>query len=41
MLYKMFENLNEVELGNKSLSNVELTLGDELAKQYIYSKIQK
>lgn len=41
MLYKMFDNLNEVELGNKSLSNVESTLGNELAQQYIYSKINK
>ena len=41
MLYKMFDNLNEVELGNKTLSNVELTLGDELAKQFIYPKINK
>ena len=30
-----------IELGNKSLSNVESTLGNELAQQYIYSKINK
>jgi hypothetical protein len=41
ILYKMFNNLNDVELGNKTLSNVELSLGDELAKQFIYPKINK
>ena len=41
MLYKMFDNLNDVELGNKTLSNVELTLGNELAQQFIYPKINK
>jgi hypothetical protein len=41
MLYKMFDNLNDVELGNKTLSNVESTLGNELAQEFIYSKINK
>lgn len=41
ILYKMFNNLNDVELGNNTLANVELTLGNELAQQFIYSKINK
>ena len=41
LLYKMFDNLNDVELGNKTLSNVESTLGNELAQKFIYPKINK
>ena len=41
MLYKMFNNLNDVESGNKTLANVETKLGVELAQQYIYPKLNK
>lgn len=34
-LYKMLENLEQVENGDKSLASVELNLGQELAKQYL------
>ena len=37
MLYQMFNNLEKVETGNKSLASVELDLGDKLAKLYIKS----
>jgi hypothetical protein len=35
MLYKMLENLNMVQTGNKSLASVEYSLGNELATKYI------
>jgi hypothetical protein len=41
MLYKMLDNLNNVENGEKSLASVELNLGNELANKYIYPKINK
>ena len=41
MLYKMFENLNEVESGNKTLDNVELNLGEDLAQSYLYPCLKK
>ena len=41
MLYKMFDNLNDIEIGNKSLASVETKLGKELAEQYIYPNLRK
>ncbi len=41
MLYKMLENLEQVEQGNKSMASVELNLGDQLAKQYLYPSLNK
>lgn len=41
MLFKMLSNLDQVEKGEKSLASVELKLGNELANQYIYPKINK
>lgn len=41
MLYKMLESLESVEQGNKSLSSVELDLGDKLANQFLYPVINK
>ena len=41
MLYKMFENLNEIESGNKTLDNVELNLGEDLAQSYLYPCLKK
>ena len=41
MLYKMLDNLEKVEAGNKSFASVELNLGQELADQYLYSVINK
>lgn len=35
MLYKMLENLYNVQSGNKSLASVEYSLGNELATKYI------
>ena len=34
-LYKMLDNLEQIEQGNKSLASVELKLGNELAEQYL------
>ncbi len=34
-LYKMFDNLEQVQHDDKSLSSVELKLGNELAEKYI------
>jgi transcriptional regulator of heat shock response len=39
ILYKMLEQLEQVENGNKTLNNVELSLGKELADQYLYPNI--
>ena len=41
MLYKMFENLEQVQSGDKSLASVELKLGNELADKYINSVVKK
>jgi len=41
MLFKMLSNLDQVEKGEKSLASVELKLGNELANQYIYPKMNK
>lgn len=41
MLYKMLEQLEKVESGNKSLAGVELNLGEELANQYLYPVVNK
>jgi hypothetical protein len=41
MLYKMLDNLDNVESGNKSLSSVELDLGNKLANQYLYPSLNK
>ncbi len=41
MLYKMLENLEQVQSGNKSMASVELNLGDQLAKQYLYPSLNK
>ena len=40
-LYKMLDNLDLVEKGDKSFHEVEKTLGDELANKYIYPNINK
>lgn len=41
MLYKMLEQLEKVESGDKSLAGVELKLGEELANQYLYPVVNK
>lgn len=41
MLYKMLDNLEKVENGNKSFATVELKLGQELADQYLHPVINK
>lgn len=38
-LYKMLDNLAMVEKGDKSFAEVEKTLGEELANEFIHSKI--
>ena len=40
-LYKMINLLKEVETGNKSLSLIELELGNELAEKFVYPVIEK
>lgn len=41
MLDKMLNQLEIVESGNKSLSGVEVKLGEELASEYLYPVIDK
>ena len=41
MLYKMLDNLNEIESGNETLDNVELNLGEDLAQSYLYPSLKK
>ena len=40
-LYKMLENLEQIEQGKKSMAGVELKLGNELAEQYLSPIINK
>lgn len=40
-LYKMLDNLEQVNKGEKSMAGVELTLGNELADKYLYPVIDK
>jgi hypothetical protein len=40
-LYVMFDNLQQVENGEKTLAGVELNLGNQLANQYLYPNIKK
>jgi len=41
MLFKMLDMLDDVNKGNKSLSNVETTLGNELAEKFLYPVLKK
>ena len=41
ILYKMLDNLDNVEKGTKSLSSVELDLGNKLADKYLYPSLNK
>lgn len=40
MLYKMFDNIDKIEKGEKSMSSVELNLGEELANTYLYPSLK-
>ena len=40
-LYKMLENLDQVEKGNKSIASVEMNLGQELAGKFLYPVVNK
>jgi hypothetical protein len=40
-LYKMIDNLEQINKGEKSMSGVELTLGTELADKYLYPALNK
>jgi hypothetical protein len=40
-LYKMIEGLKKVETGEKTLTQVELPLGQELAEEYLYPSLRK
>lgn len=40
-LYKMIDNLEQVNKGHKSISDVELSLGNELANKYLYPALNK
>jgi hypothetical protein len=41
VLYKMLDNLEQVEKGDKTMATVEDNLGKELANQYLYPNINK
>jgi hypothetical protein len=41
VLYKMIDNLEQIENGNKSMASVEMNLGEDLAKQYLYPSLKK
>lgn len=41
MLYKMLENLQDVENGSNTMDNVELKLGTQLANKYVFPNIKK
>ena len=40
-LYKMIDNLEQVNKGEKSIAGVELILGNELANKYLYPALDK
>jgi hypothetical protein len=40
-LYKMISLLKDVEQGERSLSGVEVTLGNELAEKFVYPVVNK
>lgn len=40
-LFKMIDNLEQVNNGQKSMVGVELTLGNELANKYLYPVLDK
>jgi thiamine kinase-like enzyme len=40
-LYKMIDNLEQVNKGQKSMTSVELTLANELANKYLYPVLDK
>lgn len=40
-LYKMLDNLEQINNGQKSMASVELSLGNELADKFLYPVINK
>ena len=40
-LYKMLDSLEQVNAGEKSMANVELSLGNELANKFLYPALEK
>ena len=40
-LYKMLDNLEQINKGQKSMAGVELILGNELANKYLYPVLDK
>jgi hypothetical protein len=40
-LYKMLDNLEQVNKGQKSMASVELSLGNELANKFLYPVLEK
>lgn len=40
-LYKMIDNLEQVNKGEKNMANVELSLGNELANKYLYPALNE
>ena len=40
-LYKMIDNLEQVDKGQKNIYGVEIALGNELANKYLYPVIDK
>ncbi len=41
ILYKMLDQLEEVQAGQKSLASVELNLGTQLANKFVYPNLKK
>lgn len=41
LLYKMLDSLDEVDKGKQSLAAVEYSLGEQLAKKYVYPNIKE
>jgi hypothetical protein len=41
MLYKMLENLEAIEKGDKSMASVEYSLGNELSEKYLKPVVNK
>jgi hypothetical protein len=41
ILYKMIDNLEQIETGDKSMASVEMNLGQDLANKFLYPSLKK
>ena len=41
ILYKMIDNLEQIENGDKSMASVEMNLGQDLANKFLYPSLKK